>query len=303
MLPAPRSLRALRQRDGWEDCPVATVASLINMKGGVGKSTLTFNLAWSLAWRHDRRVLAVDLDPQANLSQYFLGAGEYLQLLADPDQKTVVDVFEQYSAPSARVGSPTRLTPSDAIHELRNWSDGSLLHFVPSRLELAWTLKNPTEKSELLPAFIAQVESEYDVVLIDCAPTESILTTAAYRSSRYVFVPVRPEFLATIGLPLLARSLDEFRLVHQNHRLDMGGIIFNGLRRVNTPPAQQTSRQDVIRVAAQHQWPVFDNVAHHSDSYATGSRSGAPIFLTDYAREYVIREFELVADEFLRAIS
>ena len=281
---------------------MTTVVSLINMKGGVGKSTLTFNLAWSLAWIHDLRVLAVDLDPQANLSQYFLGAREYLNLIADPDQKTVVDIFEQYSAPSAMIGSPTRLTPSDAIHELYNWSDGSRLHFVPSRLELAWTLKNPTEKSELLPAFIAQVEREYDVVLIDCAPTESILTTAAYRSSRYVFVPVRPEFLSTIGLPLLARSLEEFRMMHQNHHLDMGGIIFNGLRRTNTPKEQRTSRRDVMRVAAQNQWPVFSNVAHHSDSYATGSRSGAPIFLTGYAREYVKQEFVSVADEFLQVI-
>ena len=218
---------------------MAIVASLINMKGGVGKSTLTFNLAWSLAWRHNLRVLAVDLDPQANLSQYFLGAREYLNLVAAAGQKTVVDIFEQFSTPSATVGSPRRLTPSDAVHQLHNWDDGSRLHVVPSRLELAWTLKNPTEKSELLPGFIAQVENEYDIVLIDCAPTESILTTAAYRSSRFVFVPIRPEFLATIGLPLLARSLDDFRLQHQNHSLEMRGIIFNGLRRSNTPPEQQ----------------------------------------------------------------
>ena len=262
-------------------------SSLINMKGGVGKSTLTFNLAWSLAWRHNLRVLAIDLDPQANLSQYFLGARDYLILLGNAAQKTVVDIFEQYSAPSLLAGSPTRLSPSDAICELYNWDDGSRLHLVPSRLELAWTLKNPTEKSELLPAFIAQVENGYDVILIDCAPTESILTTASYRSSRYVFVPVRPEFLGTIGLPLLARSVEDFRRMHQNHLLDIGGVIFNGLRRTNTPPEQQTSREAVMRVAAQHQWPVFHHVAHHSDSYATGSRTGDPIFLTPYARRYV----------------
>ena len=281
---------------------MAVVASLINMKGGVGKSTLTFNLAWSLAWRHDLKVLAIDLDPQANLSQYFLGARDYLKLISDPAQKTVVDIFEQYSAPSTVVGSPTKVTPSATVHQLHNWDDGSRLHLIPSRLELAWTLKNPTEKSELLPAFIALLQSKYDVILIDCAPTESILTTAAYRSSRYVFVPVRPEFLATIGLPLLARSLEDFRLMHQNHNLEMGGIIFNGLRRTNTPPEQRQSRRDVLRVAGGHQWPVFDNVAHHSDSYATGSRLGEPIFLTRYARDYVSEEFSLVADEFLKAI-
>ena len=85
--------------------------------------------------------------------------------------------------------------------------------------------------------------------------------------------------------------------------MDMGGIIFNGLRRSNTPREQKQSKRDVVRVAAAHQWPVFDSVAHHSDSYATGSRSGDPIFLTLHARKYVEDEFALVADEFLRAIT
>lgn len=53
---------------------MAIVVSLINMKGGVGKTTLAFNLAWYSAWKGKLRVLAVDLDPQANLSQYFMGA-------------------------------------------------------------------------------------------------------------------------------------------------------------------------------------------------------------------------------------
>ncbi|MEN6472572.1 MAG: ParA family protein, partial [Syntrophaceae bacterium] len=60
---------------------MAQTVSMINMKGGVGKSTLTFNLAWRSAWKENLRVLAIDLDPQANLSQYFLGAKKYLDLL------------------------------------------------------------------------------------------------------------------------------------------------------------------------------------------------------------------------------
>ena len=80
----------------------------------------------------------------------------------------------------------------------------------------------------------------------------------------------------------------------------MGGIIFNGLRRTNTPPEQSQSIQDVRRLADSHGWPVLTNVAHHSDSYPTGSRDGTPIFRTSYARDYVIGEFHKVASEFLR---
>jgi len=257
---------------------MAMVASLINMKGGVGKSTLTFNLAWYSAWFGNLKVLAIDLDPQANLSQYFLGALAYLELLSQDKTKTIVEVFEQIPATSASSGAPTLIDPADVIVKLHEWDDGSWLHLVPSRLELAWTLKNPTEKAQLLPQFISRVKENYDLILIDCAPTESILTNAAYRSSRYVFVPVKPEFLATIGLPLLARSLNEFSLMHQNQKLEMGGIIFNDMWRSNTPPEQKKSCRDVRSAAKEHGRQVFNNVAHHSDSYATGSREGTPIF-------------------------
>ena len=282
---------------------MATVASMINMKGGVGKSTLTFNLAWYLAYLEDRRVLTIDLDPQANLSQYFLGADGYLSHL-NSNHGTIMEVFEQYSPPSGGVGAPEEFATSRVIKRLHNWTDGSRLHLVPSRLELSWILRNPSMhgRDVLLPSFIAQVQKDYDFILIDCAPTESILTTAAYRSSRYVFVPVKPEFLATIGLPLIARSIDEFRSSHRNHALEMGGIIFNDMRRSNTPPEQTMSRNDVQRLAQDYGWDVFDSIAYHSDSYATGSRSGHAIFHTRWAQDYVKYEFYAVAQEFLQAV-
>ncbi|XQA72855.1 ParA family protein [Xanthomonas sacchari] len=280
---------------------MAKVVSLINMKGGVGKTTLAFNLAWHSAWQANLRVLAVDLDPQANLSQYFMGAEKYLKYLNE-QKGTVVDIFEQFSAPAAYSGSPSPLDPNKVIHRLKKWTDGSLLDLIPSRLELAWTLKNPTEKSHLLPHFLSQVVDRYDLVLIDCAPTESILTAAAYKSSRYVIVPVKPEFLATIGLPLLGRSIQEFKLMHQNQSLEIAGVVFNDIRRSNTPPEQIKSRSDVTKLAKTFGWPVFDEAAHHSDSYPAGSRQGLPIFMTDYARDYVKGEFAAVAAKFLKAI-
>jgi chromosome partitioning protein len=271
------------------------------MKGGVGKTTLAFNLAWFCAWQGTMKVLTVDLDPQANLSQYFMGDRDYLTYLR-ADKGTIVDIFEQFSAPKPQKGSPTPIAPDKVIRVLHQWDDGSLLHLVPSRLELAWTLKNPTEKSQLLPQFLSKVSDRYDLIIIDCAPTESILTTAAYRCSRYIIVPVKPEFLATIGLPLLARSLEEFRLMHQDQAIDMAGIIFNDMRRTNTPPEQTTSAEAVQKLAAQYGWPVFKNAAYHSDSYPTGSRASSPIFLTEYARDYVKGEFSEVAKEFLASV-
>lgn len=229
-----------------------------------------------------------------------MGAQEYLEYL-DAGKSTVVEIFEQFSPPKAGSGSPTPSEPSDVIHHLKNWDDNSLLDLVPARLELAWTLKNLTEKPKHLPQFLSKISDNYDLILIDCAPTESILTTASYLSSRYVVVPVRPEFLATIGLPLLARSLAGFKGMHQDQHLDVAGIIFNGLRR-DPPPEQIKSISDVTSLAATHGWPVFSEVVNHSNSYPAGARKSDPIFKTKYARDYVIDEFNEVAKKFLETV-
>src|SRR5260370_271187 len=128
---------------------MATTVSLINMKGGVGKTTLAFNLSWYCAWQSNLKVLAVDLDPQANLSQYFMGAKKYLDYISK-ENSTAVEIFEQFSAPRTKKGSPTLISPNKVINGLQEWDDGSSIDLIPSRLELAWTLKNPTAKSRLL---------------------------------------------------------------------------------------------------------------------------------------------------------
>ncbi|MBI3951019.1 MAG: ParA family protein [Acidobacteria bacterium] len=96
---------------------VATIASLINMKGGVGKTTLAFNLSWYCAWQANLKVLAVDLDPQANLSQSFMGAKRYREYIQQ-NEGTIVEIFEQFSAPTRRQGSPALVSAEDVIHVL-----------------------------------------------------------------------------------------------------------------------------------------------------------------------------------------
>ena len=188
------------------------------------------------------------------------------------------------------------------IYRLHEWDDNSLLHLLPSRLELAWTLKNPTEKAHLLPRFLAQVSESYDLILIDCAPTESILTTAAYLSSGYILVPVKPEFLAAIGLPLLARSLDEFRISRPDHTIDLAGIVFNDADPQHRKREHNRARRQIRQIAEENHWDVFENEVRHSDSYATGARAGTAIFRTRYAHGYVKNEFSEVGTEFFSTV-
>jgi chromosome partitioning protein len=140
------------------------------------------------------------------------------------------------------------------------------------------------------------------LIIIDCAPTESILTVAAYKSSRYILIPVKPEFLAAIGLPLLVRSIQDFHSSFGQHQLDIAGIVFTDADPQQVKPEHLSGRKDVATVANQEGWPVFTNELRHSDSYPRGARDGSPIFQTDYARWWVVDSFNNLGAEFMKSV-
>ena len=271
------------------------VLSLINMKGGVGKTTLAMQLAHSAAWRK-LRTLAVDLDPQSNLSQALMGPREYVKHLAGK-KPTVVQIFDQYVPTDPRSGSPRLLDLAEIVVKGAGHGSNGLLDLIPSRLELSRTLKNPTGKERRLAKALAQVRGKYDLIIVDCAPTESVLTDAAYFASRYVIVPIKPEFMATIGLPLLARSLQEFRLENEDHEIEIAGLVFNHSSSYSAGPEGQQSIEDVTTEAKKHDWHIFENQIRYSASYAKSAREGTPLSWTSYARNDVIQRFRRFSDE------
>ena len=116
------------------------------------------------------------------------------------------------------------------------------------------------------------MEDAYDLVLIDCAPTESILTTAAYLASDFLLVPVKPEYLSAIGLPLLAQSMRECQESYGNRNLELAGVVFNAT--TDYSPEEMLAKNEVRQIAAQYSWRVFDNEVSYSRSYAKGARLG-----------------------------
>ena len=278
---------------------MAKIVSLINMKGGVGKSTLTVNLAWHFAAYSDwlRKVLVVDLDPQFNASQYLVGAAKYQEHIAD-GKPTMWEILEQHTrTPTGKVG---KLNPREAIRKVRTIKGGGKIDLIPSRLELALSLKSPGEKVDLLQKALREVESDYDLILIDCPPTESILTTAAYLASNYILVPVKPEYLSTIGLPLLVNSMEDFLERSDDAILEFAGIVFNGCS--GYAPEEVRSKTEVKNMAKTNGWNVFDAEISYSKSYPKGAREGQPIFRTSYARTRAATNFRQFASEFAARI-
>jgi chromosome partitioning protein len=278
-----------------EDIHMATVVSLINMKGGVGKTTLATQLAHS-ADKDRYRILVVDLDPQSNLSQSLMGPRKYVEHLSK-GLPTVAQIFDDYVGTSRDSSAPRPIDLNEVIVKNAGYWSNSNLDLIPSRLELSRTLKNPTGKERRLAKALARVHDRYDLIIIDCAPTESIITDAAYFASRYVIVPIKPEFMATIGLPLLANSLKAFQIENDDHEIEIAGLVFNHSSSYSTGPEGQQSIKEVREEALRHGWNVFENQVKYSASYAKAAREGAPLAHTSYARSDVIAGFRRLKDE------
>lgn len=218
-----------------------------------------------------------------------------MESLFHDDHPTVWDVFEQFTRAPGRVGTGA-LNPQDALVSVyRSRITNGRLDIMPSRLELSNTLRNPTGKEQLLEQAISGIEDNYDIIVIDCAPTESILTTAAYLVADWILIPVRPEFLSTIGLPLLTVSLAEFDARYPSRSPEIAGIVFNAMS--NYSPEEVTSRQEVIDLVRERGWYVFRHEIKYSRSFPKGAREGAPIFSTSYAQSRTKANFVRFANE------
>ena len=241
------------------------VVSVINLKGGVGKSTITVSLCRFAAAARKLRVLAIDLDPQANLSQAFMrdACRKFLRTRSP----SIVEVFRGYRPPSSTVGSPRPLDAADAILRVGR----SNISLVPSRFDFADNLVESLKPDpRTLARFISESVSDTDLVFVDCAPTESIFTQAAYGASRYVLVPVRPEYFATIGFPLLKQSLADYRSRNPGHEIDVIGIVINNAfyhGGNDGGPEKRRALEEIGAEAAKNGWHMFTSQLPHSRGF------------------------------------
>ena len=245
------------------------------------------------------KVLAVDLDPQANLSQALMGERAYRTFL-DDKSPSIVEVFNGYQPPADRT-SPTALDVDEVVRTVSSGTRGEL-RIIPSRFDFSDNLISASNTNErALARLIADNLQDYDMTVIDCAPTESVLTRAAYHASRYVLVPVRPEYFATIGFPLLSDSLDAFERNNRGHRIDVIGVVINNAfydGGNDGGPEKSKAMADIASDARERSWHIFEAQIPHSRGFPKimrGDRTwlgNAPRF-RDFADEFMFRLIDL----------
>ena len=241
-----------------------TCVAVINMKGGVGKTTISSLLARYAAQRRNMNTLAIDLDPQANLSQVLMGANSYRSFIRS-ETPSVVEVFAGYVPPTASNPSPSTLNIPNAVYGV-----SPNLRLIPSRFDFSDNLVNAVKPDpRIIARLIASDFQDTDLVIIDCAPTESVFTQAAYHASRHILVPVKPEFLATIGFPLLSRSLRNFENVNPTHDIDVAGVVINDTFDYQSAhaPEKLTALREIREESQRNNWYVFRNQLEYSRGF------------------------------------
>jgi chromosome partitioning protein len=231
---------------------------VINLKGGVGKSTIAALLCQRAFADRGADVLAIDLDPQANLSQAFMHA-EYNRFLAQR-HPSIVEIFNGYRPPSPTNSSVSALVASDVVVTTAT-RGGASLQVIPSRFDFSDNLTSSLRPDpKVLARFLATEFKQKDLIVIDCAPTESILTQAAYHASGLVLVPVKPEYFATIGFPLLQQSLVNFRNQNRGHDIRVVGVVINNAfydGGNDGGPEKAQALQEIYQEALKNEWEVF----------------------------------------------
>lgn len=169
---------------------MSKIISLTNQKGGVAKTTSTFNIGVALAQKGNKTLL-IDLDPQASLTIY-AGLEPY------DFEKGIVDVLKY-----------PRQDIDECIFSIRETLD-----IIPSRIELAGLeneLLSRTARELILSKALDKVKDRYDYILIDCPPQLSTLTINALACSSGVIIPCKTDYLAYRGIKQLLETIDTIK--------------------------------------------------------------------------------------------
>ena len=209
---------------------------------------------------------------------------------------SIVELFDGYVPPSSKRGSPSTLSAEHVVQIVEEYTECSL-EIIPSRFDFSDNLICSVRPDpRILARFLSEHLQDKDLIIIDCAPTESILTRAAYHCSSLILAPVRPEYFATIGFPLLADSLKSFRSQNRGHRLSVAGIVINNAfydgRNYGGP--EKARAMDGIRMeAAVNNWHIYHSEIPHSRGFPKMMRGdyshpGNAIDFRNFAREFFV---------------
>jgi chromosome partitioning protein len=300
------------------------IVSVINYKGGVGKTTVTANIASELALQ-GKKVLLIDTDAQASLTFSFVTPDEWdKKYKTDKTIKSWFDAISQGNEPPKL--SNFVIAPQVVNQRLANSGGGKIdlvcshLGLINVDLDLALLLgganmaaskRNYLKVHGQLRQALASIanEADYDIVLIDCPPNFNIVTKNAIVASEHILIPAKPDYLSTLGIDFLQRSVKEL-VKDYNEYADSDyvnsispkilGVIFTMIQITSGQPiaAQRQFMSQTKRLGVK----TLDNYFRENKTiFADAPQNLSPVVLNAYTNNThsdIVREIELVVEEF-----
>ena len=235
------------------------IISIINQKGGVGKTTTVINLAAGLS-KLNKKILVIDLDPQGNATTG-LGLSN-----VDDSSDTIYSV----------------LNGSKEISDVIKKTQFNNLNIITSNVDLSGLEVETADDSNRafilktkLTAFINNSRGSYDYVLIDCPPSLSLLTVMALVSSSSLLVPLQTEFFALEGLTQLMKTIERIK-VSLNPDLEIRGILLTMYDKRNKLSSQvETEARDYFSTK------VYSTVIPRNVRLSEAPSHGMPVLIYD----------------------
>ena len=205
------------------------VLSTINLKGGVGKTSITLALAEFIAVEHDKKILVIDLDPQTNATVALMEEAAWLD--KNTKGETLLQLFKD------KLDSTSIFDINKAIvNKVSNLNGGiENLSLLPSSLGLIDIQDSlaqipagnfyVTSPVDILKEAISGTISQYDFVLIDCPPNLGIITLNGIKISDYYIIPTIPDILSTYGIPQIITRIENFKKASKSTIEPLGIII------------------------------------------------------------------------------
>lgn len=220
----------------------ADVISIINMKGGVGKTTLTKEIGFYLAEELDKKILFIDIDPQINLTQSLFKRFDYAQSDEIAEKIKIQDGEKKIEISKASItnvfNGTVSLESSETLENTIMSFPNTNIDLIPGELGLEFLTRN-LNSSQLengIYNFIDanKLREQYDYILIDCPPTYSSYTVAALKPSDFYIIPVRPEAYSILGIDMLQKVIKQIEkensLYFKDKNLHDLGIIITDVK-------------------------------------------------------------------------